>query len=227
MDFYHQPSQQPASRYEIVAIKKVTFNTIQQSKFAAFDFMDQLDGWCTKNKASVLIDLVFLLKPQTVVEIGVWGGKSLIPMACALKLNEKGKIYGIDPWSKAESIKGMEGIHYDWWSAADHEPILKVLQEKIIAFNLQNQIELIRSSSEHAFPIPNIDILHIDGNHSEQASNLDVNKWVPLVRRGGVIIFDDLSWGTNINAVRWLDENCIRLAQFTQDYDDWGIWIKP
>lgn len=189
-------------------------------------YMDQLEGWCTRNKAAILTDLVFLLRPQTVVEIGVWGGKSLIPMAYALSVTKSGIIYGIDPWDNLASIVGMEGANYDWWDKVDHKMILNGLLDKISKFQLSPQIQLIKDTSENVLPIPNIDMLHIDGNHSEIASMHDVTKWVPLVRKGGVIIFDDVDWPTNAKAVKWLDENCVRVASY-QETNIWGIWLKP
>ncbi|MBI2810794.1 MAG: class I SAM-dependent methyltransferase [Candidatus Melainabacteria bacterium] len=53
------------------------------------------------------MDYIFELKPERVVEIGVFGGKSLVPMACALRANQKGRIYGIDPWDNKESVRGL------------------------------------------------------------------------------------------------------------------------
>lgn len=225
MDIYALQDLQPESHYENIVLKKDSHSFIQQVKYIAFSYMEQLEGWCTKNKASILIDLVFMTRPDTIVEIGVWGGKSLVPMAYSLKALRNGRIYGVDPWNSVESADGMEGVNYDWWRSVDHEKILQGLQIKITEFGLQEQIELIRSTSEEAPVIPNIDMLHIDGNHSEKASNLDVRKWVPLVRTGGIIIFDDVTWGTNASAVQWLDENCIKLAEFHED-NDWAIWIK-
>jgi predicted O-methyltransferase YrrM len=123
-------------------------------------------------------------------------------------------------------MEGMEGANYDWWSKVDHHMILKGLIDKIFLFQLNAQIELIKTTSEKAPLIENIDILHIDGNHSEKASMLDVHKWIPLVRKGGLIIFDDLDWLTNEKAVHYLDEHCIRVAAY-QENNVWGIWMKP
>lgn len=226
MDLNDCAINHPASQYEITILNKGTNDLIQRTKQEAFFYMDQLEGWCSKSKASVLIDLVFMLNPKTVIEVGVWGGKSLVPMAHALKVNKRGLAYGIDPWDNLESAEGMEGVNYEWWSSIDHKKILQGLENKIIEFGLENQIILIKATSQLAPIIPDIDILHIDGNHSEKASTLDVNKWVPLVRKGGIIIFDDITWGTNGKAVQWLNENCIKLAEFHED-NDWGVWIKP
>lgn len=225
MDLSDHQNNKPISHYESVVLTKDTNTLIQLTKRQAFDFMDQLEGWCSKSKASILMDLVFMLKPQIAVEIGVFGGKSLVPMAFALKVADGGTIYGIDPWDSHESIDGMDGVNYDWWGSIDHEKILKGLQMKIAEFEINDHVLLIKSTSEQAPLIYNIDLLHIDGNHSEKSSFIDVTKWVPLVRRGGVIILDDITWGTMGKAVKWLDENCIKLAEFHES-NDWGIWIK-
>lgn len=195
-------------------------------------YMAQIyDGWCTKQKASILIDIILASKPKTIVEIGVWGGKSLIPMAHALKVFG-GKIYGIDPWSNDASVEGVmhEGSRY-FWATVNHEDVMRKLIDYVKTFELQNQVELIRASSKDAPIIENIDVLHIDGNHSEITSYLDVTKWVPHVRSGGWIIFDDMNWTesghvTTSKAVQYLNEHCHKLAEIN-DICLWGIWYKP
>jgi predicted O-methyltransferase YrrM len=196
-----------------------------QFKREVFNAMDELEGWCSQFKASILIDTVLQLEARKIVEIGVWGGKSLVPMAFALRKLGGGKIYGIDPWDNVESAEGMDGVNKEWWSAVDHEAIYQGLVGKIAKFNLEDYIELLRCTSKEAPVITDIDILHIDGNHSEEASFHDVTKFVPLVRSGGLIIFDDTTWGTTSRAVEWLDSNCMRITEF-HDNCDWGIWRK-
>lgn len=194
-------------------------------KKEAFASMQRLEGWCSKEKASVLIDLILAVKPSVVVEIGVFGGKSLVPMALALRHTGQGVVYGVDPWMAEKSADGLEGKDLEWWSSLDHDFILHSLLQEIARQGLHKEVHLIRTTSEDCPPIPNIDILHIDGNHSEKASVLDVNKWVPLVKDGGLIIFDDLDWDTTHAATTWLDQHCHRLAEFRGD-NVWCIWIK-
>jgi len=218
----------PPSHYEYV----VPLEDPALVKKRGFAFMNQLEGWCSREKGSLLMDLVLKVKPEVVVEIGVWGGKSLVPMAAALQGNRMGRIYGIDPWSNIASIE--EVLHPDnkaFWGRVDHEAVMQRLVQKIKEFGLQDHITLIQKTSEDAPLIYDIDILHIDGNHSEKTSYDDVRKWVPLVKSGGWIIFDDMSWYENgvfttAKAVSWLNENCIKLAEF-QDACIWGICTKP
>ena len=98
--------------------------------------------------------------------------------------------------------------------------------KRVNALNLTDVVQVIRKTSEEAMPINGIGMLHIDGNHSEESSLHDVKKWVPLVQSGGVIVFDDVTWGTTDAAVAWLDENCYRVSTF-YDLNVWGVWIKP
>lgn len=220
----------PASHYEYVI--KANYNDVSTIKQQGFAYMDQVDGWCSYRKAGFLMDLILKAKPQVVLEIGVWGGKSLIPMAYALKANGSGVIYGIDPWSteaSLEEVKDESNIAY--WGTIDHENVMNWLIVKLFQFELKNHVQLIRSTSADAPLIADIDILHIDGNHSDKTSYLDVTKWVPLVKSGGWIIFDDMTWYekgsfTTAHAVEWLDAHCIRVAVFN-DNCLWGAWVKP
>jgi predicted O-methyltransferase YrrM len=225
MDININYNNDTPSHYEYVTKKSKTTDVIAL-KAKIFAAMAELEGWCSQEKASIVTDMIVSAKPEVIVEIGVFGGKSLVPMAFALKYNKKGKIYGVDPWSTTSSADGMDGANLEWWSTIDHNNILQGLQEKIVKFKLQNYIELIRLTSEDCPEIPNVDMLHIDGNHSEKASYLDVIKWVPLVKSGGIIIFDDVNWSTTKLATEWLDNNCIKLAEYKGD-NIWGVWVKP
>jgi predicted O-methyltransferase YrrM len=203
----------------------VIFEVSTNCKQKALDAMKHFHGWCTENKASILIDLILRTRPAIVVEVGVFGGKSLAPMAFAVQENGFGTVIGIDPWSAKESVQGMEGENKEWWAKVDHEMIYQDLLAKINHFGLQKEIQLIRTTSEAAPLIQSIDIVHIDGNHSEDKALLDIHKWVPLVKKDGHIVFDDVYWGTTAAAVAWLDRNCDRVGIYN-DNCGWGIWKK-
>lgn len=194
-------------------------------KHLAFECMDRLHGWCSKEKAAILIDMILKYKPKIIVEIGVFGGKSLVPMAFALNSLKKGTIYGIDPWCAEESIQGMDPASFEWWGQVDHELILDSLLKEIYAAKLEKQVVLIRATSAECPGIQQIDLLHIDGNHSEKASFDDVTKWVPLVREGGLIVFDDVTWSTTNTAVEWLNKHCTKIAAYRGE-NEWAVWIK-
>lgn len=216
----------PPAHYEMIVASE---KSRQESPFKidTLKKLKQLDGWCSDFKASTLMEIVWLMRPQVIVEIGVFGGKSLVPMAFVLKDLGRGVAYGIDPWSAAASVEGSDGENKTWWENLDHKAILDKLQSKIYQFGLDDQIYLVQATSQTAPEIPNIDILHIDGNHSDESSYFDVLKWVPLVRRGGMIIFDDINWSTIERAPQWLDKNCTRMVSIKDESNEWAIWVKP
>lgn len=217
----------PPSHYEYAA-KAPSSVSEKRFKQVAFAAMRRLEGWCSQYKASTLMDLICLVQPEIVVEIGVFGGKSLVPMGYAIKaLDNGGKVYGIDPWSASASLEGDHNeANQNYWANLDYEAIFGGLQQKISVFGLDGTIELIRTTSEAADPISNIGLLHIDGNHSDEASYFDICKWGPLVHKGGLIVFDDITWSTIDRALKWLDKNCVELFKVEDEGNSWGVWVK-
>jgi predicted O-methyltransferase YrrM len=169
-----------------------------------------LDGWCAKEKAIYLIAVILSKKPKVVVEIGVFGGSSFIPMALALNLIGTGEIYGIDPWSSSSSSEGMEGENLEWWSSLDHEQIYKRFLQSLNRYGLGDAawINLCRMTSTQAIgKFSEIDVLHIDGNHSVEQSLFDAQRYCPLVSRNGIIIFDDYQQFYTQAASDWMDKH--------------------
>lgn len=213
----------PPYHYEFQS--KFSYERRREVKEQSYHMMQQLQGWCSNTKAMLMMDLIFNHQPKVVVEVGIYGGKSLIPMANAVRAIGEGIVYGIDPWLTSESVIGFDDNNADWWGMLDHDDIMRGFYQKLNQFGLQNYVKVIRATSADAPLIYDIDLIHIDGNHSEDSALFDVQKWTPLVRTGGFIILDDLDWRTTGNAVKWLDENCHRITSF-QDSNVWGLWVK-
>jgi len=126
MDFYDHANTQP-SHYEYSA-QASQQEISERVKQKAYDAMNQLEGWCSYQKAAILIDFILKIKPQVILEIGVFGGKSLVPMAIAVKENGSGKVYGIDPWDCGASVEGMDKPNKEWWGSLDHDANLNHLK---------------------------------------------------------------------------------------------------
>jgi len=189
--------------------------------------LPQMHGWCSLEKAKKFIDLIEKQKPEVCVEIGVFGGASLIPQAMALKENKKGKVHGIDPWTSDCALEEMVNKdHKDWWSKLDLESVYKSCIQKIEQFELQSYCRIIRDKSENVydtFPNGSIDILHIDGNHSEALSYKDAVLYLPKVKKNGYIMFDDIWWTEQDNyvttrkAIVHLLEKCDKVELINND----------
>lgn len=197
-----------------------------QTKLKAISALNNIQGWwCSPFKASTLIDIVHSIQPKNVVEIGVFEGATLLPVAFALQEIGDGCVYGIDPWDVNKSTCMLEGADFIWWNAVDHEKIYNCLLEHINEYGLSNRIQLIRASSEEVSLPISIDMLHIDGNASGWGVLSDVIRWMPKVRRGGVIIANDIYNEERKIAISILNKYCNKLAEFNE-CTPWGVWIK-
>lgn len=197
------------------------------------EIMPRMEGWCTPEKAEALVRAVLEEKPLTIVEIGVFAGRSLIAMALAAytyRFTLGCEVIGIDPWLPEESVKGWEGdpANRDYWGKVPHSEILAKCREALKDQGVDDVVTLIQGTSrevrtnvakykdnpeilsvhrpDRKFRIAKIELLHIDGNHSPEAALFDVEAWVPLVPRGGIICFDDLNWATTQDAQKRLRE---------------------
>jgi len=152
-----------------------------------------LPGWCPPEKAEALAAMVVALRPLVTVEIGVYGGSSFFPLALAHKHIGYGTAIGIDPWSKAEAMRGETAENAEWARTVDYETLYNAFMGNLQTLGLEHCTKIIRQTSDNA-PVPNvIDLLHIDGNHQTQAVK-DVIRFAPKVRPGGLCVMDDLSW---------------------------------
>jgi predicted O-methyltransferase YrrM len=153
------------------------------------------DAWPSVEKCQVLSALVIALRPDLAVEIGVWKGDSLIPVLMAMAHVGHGRAVAIDPWSADASSAGMEGPNHAWWSKVDHEAIYKVFADRLTKGGLWDRCQILRKASRDIDPVTlgPIDLLHIDGNHGEEAF-ADIANYGRQVPVGGIMVLDDLDW---------------------------------
>ena len=172
-----------------------------------------LYGWCTKEKALQFVDLVLEVKPEVCVEIGVFGGRSLVPVASALKFLNRGIVIGVDPWSQEEIIPYFDPVrdkaHIEWWSKVNMDHIYYTYLGTLSQLQLEEFVITLRTPSHLAAAvIGEIDILYLDGNHNEKISKQDVELYLPKVRSGGYIWLNDSLWIDLQPAVDLLFEAC-------------------
>ena len=154
---------------------------------------NRIIGWCPLEKALDLAATVVALRPKVVVETGVYGGRSLLPMALACEAVGCGTCIGIDPWSPQASGEGYDAENAAWWGKLDHEGVRASFYANMALLGVKDRIVVHRMKSDDA-PVPEvIDLLHLDSQHTEQAVR-EVNRFAANVRVGGVVVFDDIEW---------------------------------
>lgn len=186
-----------------------------------------IQGWCTIEKAAKLIELIVSNKLETCVEIGVFGGSSLVPQAMAIRYNGGGLVYGIDPWENNSALEEMvHPDHRKWWSELNYNTIYNDCVKNLEKQKLSKYCKLMRAKSEdvvNEFKDESIDLLHIDGNHSEVLSYKDATLYLPKVKKNGYIMFDDIWWCevenhvTTRKAIVYLLESCDRVDTINND----------
>lgn len=176
------------------------------------------DGWCWEEKAIKLAEAVWTLRPNLTVEVGVFGGKSFIPMAAVVAHLESGagtplpsyEAHGIDPWSAVAAVKDNEGTaHEPFWG---NQGMLDGVYNRACQAvdRLQGRsVRLFRETSEQAFgryKDNSIGVLSMDANHADPQSFADVQRWWPKLKSGGLFVMDDTAWESQARAVAWLKE---------------------
>ena len=126
------------------------------------------------DEAAYLYRLVRAEDPATVVEIGRFRGGSTLLIAAAL---EGGVVHSYD----IETRQGRNG--------ADLDAQLVAALER---FGLADRVSLHVADSRTADPPSGaIDVLFIDGDHSEDGVRADVEHWSQQVAAGGHLLFHD------------------------------------
>ncbi len=170
----------------------------------------QLEGWCLHEKAVAIAETILRERPAICVEIGIFGGRSLIPAAAALRHAGAGVIYGIEAWDPAVATVNPTHAENDtWWHQVDFPRIKHEFYRFITDMNLTSQVRVIEARSARAAALfDSIDYLHIDGSHAMVSAVEDVLLYVRKVRPGGIVLFDDIEWETTAPAQALLRQFC-------------------
>lgn len=171
-----------------------------------------VDGWCSIDKARWLAELIIKTSPRCLVEIGVWAGRSFAVMAAAVRTNAVGRVFGIDSYTCANNLEGIDAKTDTLWNhGIDFDAIHIACIAMIAERRLAPWVTLLHKTSADGlaeFPDWSIDLLHIDGCHGSERSYADVVAGLRKTRLGGVIVLDDTDWESVQPARRLLLERC-------------------
>ncbi|MGI6684355.1 MAG: class I SAM-dependent methyltransferase [Bacillota bacterium] len=162
-------------------------------------------GGSYMSKTYLMAYLIESFNLKYYIEIGVYKGKSLLPLSYVVGQNN-GKAIGIDPYEKETAKEydldeNKKELINSFIDNLDFDSIYHDVIMKIENFGLNDYCKIIRKKSSEAVAdlIKNkikIDILHIDGNHDSVYVQEDADKYLPLVNEGGFVIFDDIDWNS-------------------------------
>lgn len=142
-------------------------------------------GFCNVDDREFLTEMVGQLpKDALVVEIGTFKGKATAVMALACLGTER-RIVTIDPFVEYKHHSGnlanlALGIHQTWE---------EIYQDFLTVFEGIPFVTHIRKTSEQTAGRwkEKIDFIWIDGSHEAKMVKLDLELWVPFIKKGGVV----------------------------------------
>lgn len=165
-------------------------------------------------------DLVATMKPALLVELGVDRGESYFAFCQAAAENQTGtRCFGVDTWRGDQHAGGYDETTFTQVSEHNRD-------------NYESFATLVRSNFNDAltqFADASIDVLHLDGLHTETAVRHDVESWLPKLRPAGILLLHDVR-------IRSKDFGVWKIwAELQQQSRSWtfedgpglGVWQKP
>ena len=143
-----------------------------------------------------LYSIIRKLKPETAVETGVCNGFSTAFLLLALAKNQKGKLASLD-------FPEVAGLNYKdtvFWEGKRGAVIPNdKVPGWVIPETLKTRWELTLGKSQEKLPallarLEKIDFFLHDSEHSYDCMWFECNEAYKVLREGGVMLFDDISW---------------------------------
>lgn len=165
-------------------------------------------------------DLVAALKPRVLVELGTDRGESYFAFCQSVAENETGtRCFAVDTWQGDEHSGA-----YDETTFAE-----------VSAHNRAHYSEfstLLRLRFEEAlaqFAPESIDVLHLDGLHTEAAVRADLAAWLPKLKPGGILLMHDVAVRARDFGVWkvWEEMSAAGRAYTFTEGPGLGVWQKP
>ena len=200
------------------------------------EIVGDIGGKCPLDKACLLAWLIARYNLNTSVEIGIYRGASFLPQLLAHTQFTKGTGYGIDPYLNGEAMQNdlpnsLKEIVEEFIECLDFEKIYYEVLALIDKFEFGLRGKVLRDTSERAISYFTeneifFDLLHIDGNHDTDHVMLDVDLYLPRVKKTGFIVLDDIRWPSVEPAYRAVASKCTLLFERVAQFSSWAVFYN-
>lgn len=177
---------------------KFYFNlfTMNQYRYSSCTSLgNSVDTMCSDSTLSLLQRHAYDAAKRgsgSIVEIGAYRGGSTIALAMGVREAGLGLVTSIDPHLSATGVYGGK------FSQDDH----RLYMDNLERFGVAIWVKHICTNSQTAaddWTLP-IDLLWIDGDHRYEEVARDINLWSGFVGDQGMVIFDDVAPGGEVEA---------------------------
>lgn len=199
-------------------------NTINTNIYDNLELLPlDLQGWNSDSK--IFDELIIDVKPNIIIEVGTWKGRSAIHMANVIKANNLNcRIYCVDTWLGA----------LEFWTSHKDTPERNLLQKngypQIYYQFLSNVVH--NKCQDIILPFPNTStcaakyfakqnitpqLIYIDGSHEYEDVIRDLEMYYSLLSPGGMMFGDDYY---NFNGVQKA------VGEFRSNHNYWSFEIR-
>jgi predicted O-methyltransferase YrrM len=186
--------------YDISKIKPAIQHTTPYSKFSKIDncIVDTevlgemsltVPGMITPEAGKFLYSLCYMQEISgDVVEIGSWQGRSTTFLARAVKESDNGKFYAIDHFAGnigKEDLYAVDGTL---------ENLKENFEKNMSRFDLEdviNLFDMVNTKAAEKLQDSTIRFLFIDGDHTKEGVEKDIELFFPRLTKGSIVVFDD------------------------------------
>ena len=152
-------------------------------------------------------DLIRNLEPSLTVELGTHFGVSFFAMCQSMKDHAlPGRLVAVDTWEGDEHA-GLYG-----------EEVFRSFEEIRSDLFGKAKSEIMRMRFDEAvnnFEDASIDVLHIDGLHTYEATKQDHEMWQSKLKENGIILFHDVAETTGYGTSAYWNEVCDMAPSFS------------
>lgn len=153
---------------------------------AAFARASFISGWLNRKEAELLFELASAVRPgRDIVEVGSYLGRSTAFLALAAGSDRT--VHAVDPFDNG-SIQLVRGDRFD-----TSKQFQRNMEEIGVADRVQMHKAISADAAESYSGRP-IDLLFVDGDHSEKAVYQDGSLWAPHLAPDCLVAFDDITW---------------------------------
>ena len=164
---------------------------------AALDWLVELSatipGWREGEAARAVAAAAYNLAPNpTIVEVGVFMGRSTFLMAGARRLQGSGQVHCVDPFDCSgdpASVPHYVGVLRKFRG----QTLEQVFRSQMKHFKLEGTVTVCKGTSRQiaaGWRKP-IDLLLLDADHSPDGAREAFENWMPFVKQGGIVVLDN------------------------------------
>ena len=159
------------------------------------------ENWFTDDGLSTLNEIKYTEEIH-ILEIGSFEGKSTVWFLENFLQNKNSTITCVDPWMDYSQDHDSLNSYFreeNEWNLTERRT-KEIFLHNIIESSSSNKVIIRQGFSDKILPSliteqKMYDIIFIDGNHTAPYVMMDTIMSWTLLKKGGIIIFDDYTWG--------------------------------